>query len=213
MEINGILIDSVVVSGVGTNCYIVRRKNEDQCVVVDPGGDGEKIGHWIKEHGLILNHILLTHGHFDHILGVPKLISVAGGKICTLRAEKALLGDAWLNVSQMAGEGIVVKADCLLEDEEIFESADMKFHVFHTPGHTIGSCCYYLEDEQILFSGDTLFRESIGRTDLPTGNGTDIIVSLQQKILTLPESVKVFPGHGPFTDIGYEKANNPYAGM
>lgn len=108
---------------------------------------------------------------------------------------------------------MTLQADVYFRDGQVYETAGMKFTVIHTPGHTKGSCCYYLKEEGILFSGDTLFLESVGRTDLPTGNDRQIIESLKDKVLTLPEEVKVFPGHGPATEIGYERENNPYAMM
>lgn len=213
MEINGLEIDSAVVGSVGTNCYIVRRKGADRCVVVDPGDNGREIASFIKKQGMMVEAILLTHAHFDHILGVTDLKTNAGGRICVLDAEKDLLEDANLNVSSMAGEAVALQADLLLKDGQTYEMAGLTFAVIHTPGHTKGSCCFYLKEEGVLFSGDTLFFESIGRTDLPTGNGNAIRESLNRKLLTLPEEVKVFPGHGPVTEIGYEKDNNPYVGM
>lgn len=213
MEINGIVIDSAVVGGVGTNCYIVRKEESDRCVVIDPGDDGKQLAGVIKNSGLVLADILLTHGHFDHILGVSDLMAELGGRLCVLAAEKELLEDAGLNVSAMAGTGgVSLSADVFLHDGQEYEAAGMQFTVIHTPGHTRGSCCYYMKNEAVLFSGDTLFFESIGRSDLPTGNGDTLIHSLRERVLTLPEDVKVFPGHGPATQIGYEKENNPYAG-
>nr|MBP3598430.1 MBL fold metallo-hydrolase [Eubacterium sp.] len=213
MKINGLDIDSAVVGSVGTNCYIVRKEGSNRCVVIDPGDSGKELANFVKNQSLEVEDILLTHAHFDHILGVTDLKANAGGRICVLEEEKELLEDANLNVSSMVGQAICLQADVLLKDGQTYETADMKFSVIHTPGHTKGSCCFYLKEEGILFSGDMLFLESIGRTDLPTGNGRAILESLDQKVLTLPEDVKVFPGHGPATDIGYEKANNPYAGM
>lgn len=213
MEINGILVDSAVVGGVGTNCYIVRKKDSDACVVIDPGDSGRELANFITENGLKLEDILLTHGHFDHIMGVTGLMAQAGGRLCALEEERALLEDAGLNLSGMTGGAVSLQADVFLRDGQVYEAAGMKFTVIYTPGHTKGSCCYYMEKEGLLFSGDTLFLESVGRTDLPTGNSSAILTSLREKVLTLPPEVKVFPGHGPETRIGYERENNPYAGM
>lgn len=210
MKENGLRIDSAVVGSVGTNCYIVRKEGSKQCVVIDPGDDGDKIGKFIQDEGLQLEDILLTHGHFDHVLGVADLISVAGGRVCAYEGEKELLEDAGLNVSAMTGRAVSIQADVLLKDGQVYETAGMKFKVIHTPGHTKGSCCYYMEEEKTLFCGDTLFFESIGRSDLPTGNGRELVDSLREKVLTLPADVRALTGHGPATEIGYEKQNNPY---
>ncbi len=210
MEQSEIIVDSTVVGSVGTNCYIVHRADSNRCVVIDPGEGGAKISRFIKGNQLVLEDILLTHGHFDHILGVSDLVSGAGGRVCIYEGEKTLLQDAGLNVSGMAGRPVSLRADVLLKDGQIYETAGMKFQVIHTPGHTKGSCCYYLEQEKALFCGDTLFFESVGRTDLPTGNGRELIASLREKVLVLPDDVKVYTGHGPVTQIGYEKENNPY---
>ena len=211
MEINGLNIDSVIVSNVGTNCYIVHKKDSKSCFVVDPGDDGEQIAAWIKKQGLTIDHILLTHGHFDHIQGVRDLKNCMRAQICALDVEKGLLGDAKMNISAMTGRPEEIEADLWLHDKQIFESGGISIQVIHTPGHTRGSCCYYLEEEKVLFSGDTLFMESVGRTDFPTGNERELLESLREKVLVLPSETKVFSGHGPVTDIGYEQANNPYA--
>ncbi len=137
----------------------------------------------------------------------------AGGRLCAFEDEQAVLEDPGMNVTAMAGSAMTLQADVYFRDGQVYETAGMKFTVIHTPGHTKGSCCYYLKEEGILFSGDTLFLESVGRTDLPTGNDHQIIESLKEKVLTLPDEVKVFPGHGPATEIGYERENNPYAMM
>lgn len=210
MELNGLVIETVVVGNVGTNCYIVHRKENERCVVIDPGDSGEEIAGYIRKKGLVLEDILLTHGHYDHVLGVPGLVADAGGKVCAYEGEKELLWDAGLNVSGMAGRPVSIEADVVFRDGQKFESAGMEFEVIHTPGHTKGSCCYYMEKEKVLFCGDTLFFESVGRTDLPTGNGRDLLRSLREKVFTLPPDVKAFTGHGPATQTGYESENNPF---
>ncbi len=210
IEQSEVIVDSTVVGSVGTNCYIVHRRDSDRCVVIDPGEDGARISRFIKGNQLILEDILLTHGHFDHILGVSELVSGSGGRVCIYEGEKTLLGDAGMNVSNMAGRPVGLRADVLLKDGQVYEAAGMKFQVIHTPGHTKGSCCYYLEQEKMLFCGDTLFFESIGRADLPTGNSRELLATLRDKVLVLPDDVKVYTGHGPVTGIGYEKENNPY---
>ena len=211
MEINGLIIESVVVGSVGTNCYIVHKKDSEHCFVVDPGDSGDKIANYIRDQKMILDHILLTHGHFDHIQGVRDLKNAIRCEICALDVEKELLSDARMNVSAMIGRPEELEADIWLHDGQQFESAGIAMKVIHTPGHTKGSCCYFLEEQKVLFSGDTLFMESVGRADLPTGNEKDLMQSVREKVLTLPSETKVFSGHGPSTSIEYEQANNPYA--
>ena len=211
MEINGLIIESVVVGSVGTNCYIVHKKDSEHCFVVDPGDSGDKIANYIRDQKMILDHILLTHGHFDHIQGVRDLKNAIRCEICALDVEKELLLDARMNVSAMTGRPEELEADIWLNDGQQFESAGIAMKVIHTPGHTKGSCCYFLEEQKVLFSGDTLFMESVGRADLPTGNEKDLMQSVREKVLTLPSETKVFSGHGPSTSIEYEQANNPYA--
>lgn len=211
MEINGLIIESVVVGSVGTNCYIVHKKDSEHCFVVDPGDSGDKIANYIRDQKMILDHILLTHGHFDHIQGVRDLKNAIRCEICALDVEKELLSDARMNVSAMTGRPEELEADIWLRDGQQFESAGIAMKVIHTPGHTKGSCCYFLEEQKVLFSGDTLFMESVGRADLPTGNEKDLMQSVREKVLTLPSETKVFSGHGPSTSIEYEQANNPYA--
>lgn len=211
MEINGLIIESVVVGSVGTNCYIVHKKDSEHCFVVDPGDSGDKIANYIRNQKMILDHILLTHGHFDHIQGVRDLKNAIRCEICALDIEKELLSDARMNVSAMTGRPEELEADIWLRDGQQFESAGIAMKVIHTPGHTKGSCCYFLEEQKVLFSGDTLFMESVGRADLPTGNEKDLMQSVREKVLTLPGETKVFSGHGPATSIEYEQANNLYA--
>ena len=205
-------IKQMVVGPIGTNCYIVNREGSREAVVVDPGASGDRIADGMKKEGLIPVAVLLTHGHFDHYEGVPELTAALGGKVYILDKEMELIKDPSLNGSQgMMGRGTAIEPECTLKDGEVLSAAGMDFKVMHTPGHTSGGCCYYLEDEKILFAGDTIFMESIGRTDLPTGNMSQILESVRDRILKLPDDVRILPGHGPITDVAYERQNNPYA--
>ncbi|MEE3467089.1 MAG: MBL fold metallo-hydrolase [Eubacterium sp.] len=205
-------IKVMVVGPVGTNCYVVHREGSTEAVVVDPGASGDKIADWMKSQGLTLEAVLLTHGHFDHYEGVPELTTRMGGKVYILDQEMPLITDPMKNGSLgMMGHGTAIEPEYTVTDGEVLSVAGMDFKVIHTPGHTKGGCCYYMESDAAIFVGDTIFMESIGRTDLPTGNLKEIFASVREKILTLPDETRILPGHGPVTDVAYEAANNPYA--
>ena len=152
----------------------------------------------------------MTHGHFDHIWGVEEIRELSGAKVYAYEKEKELCEDASLNVSKGAGRACVVKADQYVKDGGEITEAGITCRLLATPGHTSGSCCYYFEADKILLSGDTLFQESVGRTDLPTGSMGVLVRSVKEKLMPLPEEVKVYPGHGESTTIGYEKQYNPF---
>lgn len=204
-------ITILTVGPVQTNCYIVNKEGSSSCVVIDPGEEAGKIASYINKKGLENKGILLTHGHFDHITGVSELAGLAGGKVYAYEGEKELMTDPGQNGSTMMGYELALEPECLLRDGELLHIAGLDFKVIHTPGHTAGSCCYYAEEEKILFSGDTIFMESVGRTDFPTGSARKLIDSVRNKVLALPPDVKIYPGHGPETSVAYEMANNPYA--
>lgn len=204
-------ITVLTVGPVFTNCYIINKEGSTSCLVIDPGDEAQKIASYIKKNNFTCEGILLTHGHYDHITGVGELISLVGGKLYACEKERELLMDPRLNVSAMTGREVALEPEILLRDGQCLEVAGLAFRVIHTPGHTKGGCCYYSEEEKVLFSGDTIFMESIGRTDFPTGNGRELLDSVRNKVLTLPDDVKIYPGHGPETTVAYEAANNPYA--
>lgn len=195
-----------------TNCYFVYREGSHSCIFVDPADQGKGIYETLLKNGFRVEAILLTHGHFDHIWGVKELKELSGAKVYALDREQELLQDAGKNVSARAGRPCTLEADVLLRDGEKFKVGDIAFQVIATPGHTQGSCCYYIEEAGFLLSGDTLFRESVGRTDLPTGSMSQIVRSVKEKLFVLPEDTKVYPGHGDSTSIKYEKDYNPFCG-
>lgn len=193
-----------------TNCYFLYREGQKEVVFVDPADKGDSIYEALREKGFAVAGILLTHGHFDHIWGAQKLRELSGAKIYALDAEEALCLDAGLNVSKMAGRACTVKPDILVKDGEEITVADICCKVIATPGHTGGSCCYYVEEAGFLVSGDTLFQESVGRTDFPTGSMSEIVRSIKERLFCLPPDTKVYPGHGEQTTIAYEKEYNPF---
>ncbi len=200
----------MVIGAVGTNCYFLYREGNKECVVIDAPDRGRDIADTLKKNGFTVAALLLTHGHFDHIWGASELRSSTSAKIYALDEEREILEDSGLNVSADAGRPATVKANIFLRDGDVVKLADIDFKVIATPGHTKGSCCYYVEEAGLLLAGDTLFAESVGRSDLPTGSGAVLCRSINEKLFVLPEDTKVYPGHGDETTIGHEKKYNPF---
>ena len=204
-------IDRFVIGPVGTNCYIVRNDDTDECFVTDPAACPlELVGH-IRKEGLNVKAVLLTHGHFDHIMGLDDFLKEFPVPVYAFSEEKPLLESAELNSSLgMFGRPYTFSGAEYVGDGQILHIAGFEIRVIHTPGHTAGGCCYYIPAENVLISGDTLFRASVGRTDLPTGSMGDLVRSVREKLFVLPEETKVYPGHMEETTIGYEKKYNPF---
>ena len=199
----------VVVGALGVNCYILHEEGHDEAVVIDPGGSEEAVWMHISAEGLTLKAILNTHAHADHIGAVDFLREKTGAKFYLHEADAPMLLDARKNLSAFMGMPIVTKpADVLLKGGEVLDICHMKFTVLHTPGHSPGGVCYLMEDR--VFSGDTLFAESVGRTDFPGSSAKDLMTSVREKLLVLPDEIKVYCGHGPETTIGHERKYNPY---
>ena len=204
-------IENFVLGPVGTNCYIVSNEETKECFLVDMAACPPELVSHIKNSGLTVKAVLLTHGHFDHIMGLDRFLEEFPAPVYACAAEKELLESAQLNSSSgMLGQPYTFHGAQYVKDGDLLEIAGMKIQVIQTPGHTIGGCCYYIADEQTLFSGDTLFRASIGRTDLPTGSMGALVRSVTEKILVLPDETRVYPGHMEETTVGYEKKYNPF---
>ena len=199
-----------VIGMVSTNVYLAVNMETKEAFLVDPADHAELIESWIEKEGVELKGILLTHGHFDHIGAVNDLKRKFQIPVFVMDAENVVLNDPQLNLSGTHGKGVTVKSDRRLSNEEMFELAGFSIRVYHTPGHTKGGACYYLEEEKILFSGDTIFCENIGRTDLPTGNYGELVRSVRGILEKLPEDVLIFPGHEEATSAAHEKRYNPY---
>ncbi|WP_143322251.1 MBL fold metallo-hydrolase [Clostridium sp. HBUAS56010] len=205
-------IKTYPVGQIGTNCYVVYRETCKKAVIIDPGAQGGDIADHLKELSVTPEAIFLTHGHFDHILGIEELKrEYPGIPVYAGDQEKDLLSNPSINLSAGFGEAYSVHADQYLEDGASVKAGEISFKVLHTPGHTKGSVCYLIQDEDVLISGDTLFLESLGRTDFPTGDQSMIIKSIRERLFPLPGDTLVYPGHGDMTTIGHEKTYNPVA--
>lgn len=205
-------IKTCVLGAVSTNCYLIYNEETKAAVIVDPADNGAYILNKCRELGITPEAVLLTHGHFDHILAVEDIRRAFHCKVYAGIREDLLLQDPFQNLSgSMGSEQMSLSADVLVRDGEKLSLIGFEWTVIETPGHTAGSVCYYLKSEDVLISGDTLFAESLGRTDLPTGSAGEIVRSITDKLLVLPEDTMVYPGHGDPTTIVHEKMYNPAA--
>ena len=193
-----------------TNCYFIFREGSEDVIVFDPADSGDYLYEKLSEKGFKVGAIMLTHGHFDHIFGVKALKEKSGALVYAYKDEEILLSDVKLNLSLSVGRGITVTPDVLLKDGEELDLCGIKIKVIFTPGHTEGSCCFYVEEAGILVAGDTLFYESVGRCDLPTGSGMTLERSVKEKIFTLPPETVCYPGHGDETSVSHEMKYNPF---
>ena len=203
-------IDSRILGMVGTNCYLLCNMDIKECVLIDPADSQDEISRMIDESGCSLKGILLTHGHFDHIMAADAVRDKYGVKVYASCEEKNTLEQPHINLGEAYGLKLSVKADVWHKDGEILKLAGFDIEALHTPGHTEGGSCYYIREIGVLFSGDTLFCGSVGRTDFPGGSMSEIVRSIKEKVMVLPDDTKVYPGHGEGTSVGYERENNPF---
>lgn len=217
MRENNFFIETFPVGPLQCNCTILACERTGEAVVVDPGDDAEEIVQKIKERGFTVKALLHTHAHFDHILGTADVQQAVSGDIL-LHKDDLFLYEALPQQAQLIGLHIqALKSNtppapvkAYIEDGDPLDFIQWGGKVIHTPGHTPGSVCFYFPQLNVLFSGDTLFFGSIGRTDLPGGDFRQIMASIKEKLLVLPEETKVIPGHGPTTMLGKEKRTNPF---
>jgi hydroxyacylglutathione hydrolase len=202
-------IETLEVSPFQVNCYLVWSKEEKVGVIIDPGDEDELILERIEKNGFTPKAILLTHGHADHIAAVKPLKDKLNIPLYVGRGDEKMLESPSANVSMMFGFQIVCPpADRILKDSDVISFGPLEFSIFSTPGHTPGGICYFIENA--LFCGDTLFNGSIGRTDLPGGDYQQLIESIDKNIMSLPDDIICYPGHGPRTTVGDEKKHNPF---
>ena len=200
---------SFTVGPLGVNCYVLQDDFSDAGLVIDPGGNAEELLQYLKQEHISLQTIVNTHGHGDHIGVDDRLRQATGARLLIHAADAPMLADARANLSAYMGFTVqAAPADAFLQDGETLQVGHMSFTVLQTPGHSPGGICLF--GEGVLFSGDSLFAESIGRCDFPGASETELVAALQKKILPLPDDVKVYPGHGPGTTIGWERQHNPY---
>lgn len=218
-----IKIGRMVMGAYQTNCYFLYREGSSEVIVFDPGDQGAKIYNALRKHGFEVKAIFLTHGHFDHIWGLDDLRDAVNAAaesdgepsvmVYACEGERELLKNIRLNVSDQAGRPCSTYADAYLRDGEELTYAGITLRVIAAPGHTIGGCCYYVEEAGILVAGDVLFHESVGRSDFPTGSTSVLMDSIHEKLFALPDDTRVYPGHGDSTTIGHEKRYNPFCAV
>jgi glyoxylase-like metal-dependent hydrolase (beta-lactamase superfamily II) len=193
-------------------CYFLINSETKKGVLIDPGAEPKRLLEMIRAYGWQIEKIILTHGHFDHMMAAEALRDEWGLKIYSSVKEVEVLKDGTKNLmTKWFRKPYSLTPDVTLVNDEEFELIGFNWKMLLTPGHTCGSCCYYIADEEVLFSGDTLFQMSYGRIDFPTGSGHDMLASVKRLLTTLPEDTMVYPGHMGPTTIGHEKKHNPLA--
>lgn len=193
-----------------TNTYYVYDDETKRGLIVDPADSPDTIIAKADSLSMIPESILITHGHFDHVLAMNKVREHYGIKVYAGLTEKQVLHDMAMNLTSSFGMGQIFDADIYLKDGEEFETAGYHIKAIEVPGHTIGGMCYYFDKQGVLFSGDTLFCESVGRSDFPGGSASALCRGIKDKLFILPEHTKVYPGHMDETTIGNEIKYNPF---
>ncbi len=201
---------------IDTNTYLLLDEETKDAMIIDPAGSPKELAKYLEDNGYTLDGVMLTHGHHDHIGGLEGLREIYDSwklRVYAAKPEQEVLMVKQYNLSpSFGGEGYTTHANMMINDKQVFEVTKGMHNCqcFYTPGHTIGSCCYYFKEQGILFSGDTLFAGSIGRSDLPTGDSQQLLRSVNDILMKLPDETIVYPGHGPATTIGEERKYNPF---
>jgi hydroxyacylglutathione hydrolase len=206
-------IDHLILGAYQTNCYVLRSgETATDCLIVDPGLEAGDLLDFLHQHELNPVAVVLTHGHIDHMAGVAALRQeYPDTKVYIHKLDAEMLIEPRHNLSALVGVMFKTEpADVLIQDKSTVEEAGIKLDVLHTPGHTPGGICLYSKDEGVVFTNDTLFADSIGRSDFPGGSVAQLLSNIKDRLFTLPDDTKVYPGHGPETTIAHEKAHNPF---
>ncbi len=200
-------IHTMPLNALQTNTYFVINEETQETLIIDPAWDSKELTGFIDENGLKPVAVLLTHGHFDHIYGV-KVLRERNAEVIASEKETELLSTVSMNLSEKFKRPVTVKADRTVKDGEELKLAGYRIRVIETPGHTAGCVCYEFPEQMVIFTGDTLFNGTIGRTDVPTGDWETEVKSVKEKLFTLPDRMICYPGHGSTTTIGHEKMFN-----
>ena len=208
---NNLELQKCILGPVYTNCYFLKNKVTGEMIIIDPADCPEKIEQKVMQMDGKPVAILLTHGHFDHITAVEAVKEKYHIPVYACRQEEEMLREPVYEYDLSLRKKLFNQCRMFCWMTWMYSrTAGFSIQIIHTPGHTKGSCCYYLKDEGVLFSGDTLFCGSVGRTDFPGGSASDIVRSLHKLLDSLPEETEVYPGHDVSTTIGYEKRYNPF---
>jgi hydroxyacylglutathione hydrolase len=204
-------VQMVTVGPIAENCFVLRREGSGSGLIVDPGEEAERILATVEEMGVRVDAILLTHCHFDHIGAVAPVATITGAPVYCPQLETPILADIMAYVPYPGiGPYESYEADETLEGGEALELAGLTLDVIFTPGHSPGHVTYSVRDEEAMFSGDVLFQGSVGRVDLPGGNGPTLMRSIRTLVESLPPETGVYPGHMGVTTLGAERASNPF---
>lgn len=203
-------IEKFVLGSFGTNSYLIMNEETKEVVIVDPATCPDYLISHVKSNGYIPKAIFITHGHFDHIMGIDDWVDAFEIPVYLHEEEKCIIEDPSMNLSFAFGPNYSYCKAQGLKDGDKIRVAGYDFEVIHTPGHTCGGCCYYCAEEEVLFSGDTLFCQSVGRSDFPTGSMATLVRSIKEKLFCLPDNVMVYPGHEEYTCIADEKKYNSF---
>jgi glyoxylase-like metal-dependent hydrolase (beta-lactamase superfamily II) len=204
-------IETFVCGSFATNCYLIFDEESKQSIIIDAPPDSlSPVSSYIKNNGLSVEYIILTHGHIDHIAYAERLRVVTGAKLLLHEKDHYWLEPPKKMIDLVAGDYIKFVPDISPKGNEKYFVDKNELEIIYTPGHTEGGICIYFKKNNTLFSGDTLFRESVGRTDLYGGSSKTLLQSIHEKLLVLPDETNVYPGHGDETKIKYERQYNPF---